>query len=101
MFLRHEPVHVDVAELSQFSSELLSQDGVGAGGEISESVLHRQPLLLLRESVGPVGSVGDVGVSGPGWRQGAGLEAREQGLDGGGGGGRGEPQHWYCSRLCL
>ena len=98
-FLRHEPVHVDMAELSQLPGELLRQDGVGAGGEITESVLHRQSLLLLRESVGPVGSVGDGGVSGPGWRQGAGLEAREQGPDRGGGGG--EPQHWDCSRLCL
>ena len=99
MFLRHEPVHVDVAELSQLPSELLSQDGVGAGGEISESVLHRQPLLVLGQAVGSVGSMSYLGVSGPGGREGTGLQPGQQTLDGGGG--RGEPQHGDGGRLCL
>ena len=97
-FLRSEPVHVDVAELSQLPSKLLSQDGVGAGGEISESILHRQPLLVLGETVGPVGGMSDLGVSGPGWGKGTGLQAGEQSLDGGGGG---ESEDWDCGRLCL
>ena len=83
-FLRHEPIHVDVSELSQLGSKLLSQDGVCAGGEISESVRHRQPLLVLGEAVSPVWSMSDVRVSGPSWRKGTGLEAGEQSLDGGG-----------------
>ena len=79
----HEPVHVDVPELSQLGRELLSQDLVGVGGEVSESVPHGQLLLLPREAVGPEGSMSDVGVSSPGSRERIGLEASEEGVDGG------------------
>ena len=36
--LRHEPVHVDVAELSQLGGELLGQDLMSVRREIPESV---------------------------------------------------------------
>ena len=70
---RHEPVHVDMSELPQLSSELWGQDLVRAGGEISQCILHCLLLLLLRETVRPVGSVSNGGIPGSGGREGAGL----------------------------